>query len=275
MLYEGAGMSQPTNLVSLRISEEDILLLDQRVGMDGARNRSDVIRLAIQQFLNGQPALPDMDSVRIPLGRSDKQRLGQLYELQGVTPEQAAQEGIKLYIDRAIEHEQKTNILEAALDRARASTMKREEYHPWTGWERRKEGMGWIGKMWTPTHMEPPLHRWWQRPASAVLWPYASVPTLHVDEVVPTTTKTPQSPWMVARETSIPPQSLDLVAPQCVAQPHFLRNTFYSIWAIAFVKFDANTLDPSSKRIEYGVRRISLSGAFNSKTWSVGNDSKL
>ena len=130
MLYEGTGMSQPTNLVSLRISEEDILLLDQRIGMDGARNRSDVIRLAIQQFLNGQPALPDMDSVRIPLGRSDKQRLGQLYELQGVTPEQAAQEGIKLYIDRAIEHEQKTNILEAALDRARASTMKREEYHP-------------------------------------------------------------------------------------------------------------------------------------------------
>ena len=67
MLYEGAGMSQPTNLVSLRISEEDILLLDQRVGMDGARNRSDVIRLAIQQFLNGQPALPDMDSLEFHL----------------------------------------------------------------------------------------------------------------------------------------------------------------------------------------------------------------
>ncbi len=130
MLYEGTNMSQPTNLVSLRINEEDILLLDQRVGMDGTRNRSDVIRLAIQQFLNGQPALPDMDSVRIPLGRSDKLRLGQLYELQGVTPEQAAQEGIKLYIERAIEHEQKTDILEAALDRARTSTMKREEYHP-------------------------------------------------------------------------------------------------------------------------------------------------
>lgn len=123
-------MSQPTNLISLRISEEDILLLDQRVGIDGARNRSDVIRFAIQQFLKGQPALPDMDSVRIPLGRSDKLRLGQLYELQGVTPEQAAQEGIKLYIERAIEHEQKTDILEAALERSRSSTMKREEYHP-------------------------------------------------------------------------------------------------------------------------------------------------
>ena len=90
-------MSQPTNLISLRISEEDILLLDQRVGIDGARNRSDVIRLAIQQFLKGQPALPDMDSVRIPLNRSDKLRLGQLYELQGVTPEQAAQEDQTLH----------------------------------------------------------------------------------------------------------------------------------------------------------------------------------
>lgn len=130
MVNGGAVMSQPTNLISLRISEEDILLLDQRVGIDGARNRSDVIRFAIQQFLKGQPALPDMDSVRIPLGRSDKLRLGQLYELQGVTPEQAAQEGIKLYIERAIEHEQKTDILEAALERSRSSTMKREEYHP-------------------------------------------------------------------------------------------------------------------------------------------------
>ncbi|MGB2373525.1 MAG: ribbon-helix-helix protein, CopG family, partial [Poseidonia sp.] len=41
-------MSQPTSAVSLRITEEDLALLDARVGMDGARNRSDVVRLAIQ-----------------------------------------------------------------------------------------------------------------------------------------------------------------------------------------------------------------------------------
>ena len=71
-------MTQPTSAVSLRITEEDLALLDARIGMDGARNRSDVVRLAIQEFLHNQPLLADMKSIRIPLGRADKQRLGQL-----------------------------------------------------------------------------------------------------------------------------------------------------------------------------------------------------
>ena len=123
-------MTSPSSLVSLRITEEDLSLLDSRIGIDGARSRSDVIRLAIQQFLSGQPLLPDMDSVRIPLGRGDKMRLGQLYELQGVTPEQACQQGLKLYIAQAVESEMQLNqALEAALDQSRAATIRREDYH--------------------------------------------------------------------------------------------------------------------------------------------------
>ena len=64
-------MTAPSNLVSLRITEEDMMMLDARVGLEGARNRSDVIRQAIQQFLNGQPLVQGMDSVRIPLGHGD------------------------------------------------------------------------------------------------------------------------------------------------------------------------------------------------------------
>ena len=95
-------MATPSNLVSLRITEDEIALLDARVGLDGARNRSDVIRAAIQQYLKGQPMLTGMDSVRIPIGHGDKMLLGQLYELQGTTPEAAAQEGLSLYIEQAI-----------------------------------------------------------------------------------------------------------------------------------------------------------------------------
>ena len=62
----GTRMSQPTSAVSLRITEEDLALLDARVGMDGARNRSDVVRLAIQEFLHNQPLLTGMKSIRIP-----------------------------------------------------------------------------------------------------------------------------------------------------------------------------------------------------------------
>jgi hypothetical protein len=79
-----------------------MMMLDARIGLDGARNRSDVIRQAIQQFLNGQPLVQGMDSVRIPLGHGDKRALGLLYELQGTTPEIAAQEGLSLYIATAV-----------------------------------------------------------------------------------------------------------------------------------------------------------------------------
>ena len=69
-------MTAPSTLVSLRITEEEMALLDSRVGLDGARNRSDVIRQAIRSFLEDQPLLPDMEKVTIPIGKSMKKRLG-------------------------------------------------------------------------------------------------------------------------------------------------------------------------------------------------------
>ena len=123
-------MANPSNLVSLRITEEEIALLEARVGIDGARNRSDVIRMAIHQFLKGQPLLPGMDSIRIPLGYGDKMLLGQLYELQGTTPEAAAQEGLSLYIEQAIKaRSEMTQQLDELLAESKSSTIRREEYH--------------------------------------------------------------------------------------------------------------------------------------------------
>ena len=123
-------MAAPSNNVSLRITDDEIALLDARVGVDGARSRSDVIRMAIQQFLQGQPLLPGMDSIRIPLGHGDKMLLGQLYELQGTTPELAAQEGLSLYIEQAIKaRSELTQQLDELLAEAKSSTIRREEYH--------------------------------------------------------------------------------------------------------------------------------------------------
>ena len=123
-------MATTSNLVSLRITEDEIALLDARVGLDGARNRSDVIRAAIQQYLKGQPMLTGMDSVRIPIGHGDKMLLGQLYELQGTTPEAAAQEGLSLYIEQAIKsRSEMTQQLDELLAEAKSSTIRREEYH--------------------------------------------------------------------------------------------------------------------------------------------------
>ncbi len=121
-------MVTPSSHISLRINEEDLMLLDAKIGQYGARNRSDVIRLAIQEYLRGQPRLPDMDIIKIPLGRSDKVKLEMLYELEGTSREQAALEGLKLYINQSISRADEIVKLEKALEESRALTLRSKEY---------------------------------------------------------------------------------------------------------------------------------------------------
>ena len=121
-------MVTPSSHISLRINEEDLMLLDAKIGQYGARNRSDVVRLAIQEYLRGQPRLPDMDIIKIPLGRSDKVKLEMLYELEGTSREQAALEGLKLYINQSISRVDEIVKLEKALEESRALTLRSKEY---------------------------------------------------------------------------------------------------------------------------------------------------
>ena len=122
-------MPAPSSLVSLRITDEEMALLDSRVGIDGSRNRSDVIRAAIRSFLEDQPLLPDMDTVTIPIGKSMKSRLGDLYEMHGISPEQAASQGMQNYVRELILEEEKLNqVLTDGLQEARVRTERRKEF---------------------------------------------------------------------------------------------------------------------------------------------------
>ena len=121
-------MGAPSQHISLRINEEDVMLIDAKIGQLGARNRSDVVRLAIQEYLRGQPKLPDMDTIKIALGRRDKMHLEMLYELEGTSKEQAALEGLKLYIKESVARAEETLLLEKALEESRALTLKSKEY---------------------------------------------------------------------------------------------------------------------------------------------------
>ena len=122
-------MNTPSTLVSLRITDEEVALLDSRVGLDGARNRSDVIRAAIRSFLQDQPLLPDMDTITIPVGRSMKARLGDLYELHGISNQQAASQGLQDYVRNIIKEEAQLNdILAEGLETARSKTVGRKEF---------------------------------------------------------------------------------------------------------------------------------------------------
>ena len=48
-------MNAPSTAISMRITDEEVALLDSRIGLDGARSRSDVIRAAIREYLTDQP----------------------------------------------------------------------------------------------------------------------------------------------------------------------------------------------------------------------------
>ena len=70
-----------------------------------------------------------MDSVTIPIGRSIKARLGDLYELHGISPEQAASQGMQDYIRKLILEEKELNqLLTDGLQEARGKTERRKEF---------------------------------------------------------------------------------------------------------------------------------------------------
>ena len=54
-------------MVSLRIPEDYLMAIDQRVGFDGMRNRSDVIRDAVRRLIE-QPLIGNGDKIQVNLG---------------------------------------------------------------------------------------------------------------------------------------------------------------------------------------------------------------
>ena len=70
-----------------------------------------------------------MKSVRIPLGRQMELQLASLYELFGVTHEQAASEGLQLYIDKKVEQLDLQDKLNDAVAKSIADTQPSKEYH--------------------------------------------------------------------------------------------------------------------------------------------------
>jgi|TARA_B110000881_G_scaffold214445_1_gene226853 hypothetical protein len=70
-----------------------------------------------------------MGTITIPVGRSMKSMLGDLYELQGISPDQAASQGLQDYVRRLIQEEATMNeILAEGLVEARSKTVGRKEF---------------------------------------------------------------------------------------------------------------------------------------------------
>ena len=113
-------MTAPTQLVSLRLSEDDIARLEQRVGLDGTRSRSDVIRLAIKSLLDDAPLKAGMGRVTIDLGQDVMPQIEAVHALTGMDAKMLTRQGLDLAI-----RDQLTvrNDIDALID-ARAETAK-------------------------------------------------------------------------------------------------------------------------------------------------------
>ena len=95
-------MSGPSNLVSVRIPDDELSLLDQHVGTQGMRSRSDVIRRALRALFESQPTLPSMKSVVVELGTSQQFQLAHLHEMLGTSPEAAINNALNTYLDQVL-----------------------------------------------------------------------------------------------------------------------------------------------------------------------------
>ena len=114
---EVAGVSP---MVSLRIPEDYLLEIDQRVGLDGMRNRSDVIREAVRKYLASP--LPSVgERVEVDLGPDLTVRMRDFCKLHGETPSSVLRQAARTHIAKVtLEGATLDRVLEMRMDELRA-----------------------------------------------------------------------------------------------------------------------------------------------------------
>lgn len=90
-----------SNLISVRLDDEILLAIDEQVGIEGVRNRSDFIRESVKNALGERSRLPGVEKVAIEVGSEMKHLLGLIHLKLGHTPEQT----LKISLDRYVEQE--------------------------------------------------------------------------------------------------------------------------------------------------------------------------
>tara|TARA_B110000014_G_C20073580_1_gene560172 strand:- start:573 stop:944 length:372 start_codon:yes stop_codon:yes gene_type:complete len=96
-------MSNPSQMISVRLTEEEILEIERRVGFDGMRNRSDVLRRGLHKLLD-ETATENVgrrQTIRISEGVS--QQLKILEQMLEVDASSAMALGIGLLLEQQTE----------------------------------------------------------------------------------------------------------------------------------------------------------------------------
>ena len=104
------------------------MLLDQRVGFDGMRNRSDVIRAAIQYYLDATPDNADITTIKIDIGTETRHRLEIIRRLHGDSPALVAKKALDAYILQLAQPDRITEALQERLETSRDNTQPHEDH---------------------------------------------------------------------------------------------------------------------------------------------------
>tara|TARA_B100001245_G_scaffold204967_1_gene166318 strand:+ start:387 stop:758 length:372 start_codon:yes stop_codon:yes gene_type:complete len=118
-----------SQMTSLRVPEDNLMLLDQRVGFDGMRNRSDVIRAAIQHYLDSTPDNADITTIKIDIGTETRHRLEIIRRLHGDSPALVAKKALDAYmLQMAAMPDLITEALQERLETSRDNTQPHEDH---------------------------------------------------------------------------------------------------------------------------------------------------
>ena len=94
-------MTKQSPLISLRIPEDFLLEIDQLVGLDGMRNRSDVIREAVKSMLQKSRGSIG-DSIDVNLGPDLTTKLRDFCKISGESPAVILRQSAREYIKKEI-----------------------------------------------------------------------------------------------------------------------------------------------------------------------------
>ncbi|MBK00485.1 MAG: hypothetical protein CMB48_06010 [Euryarchaeota archaeon] len=96
-------MSGNSNVITLRLSDDELAAIDQRIGLDGVKNRSDLLRRALGTYLADSPELPGQSKVSIVLGAEVRKQLKLLYQITGNEADSIIKIALHDYLNRSVE----------------------------------------------------------------------------------------------------------------------------------------------------------------------------
>ena len=109
-------MTGHSPMVSLRIPEDHLMAIDQRIGFDGMRNRSDVIRDAVRRLLE-QPIIGNGHKVQVNLGPELTMLMRDFCKIHAENPETVLKFAARDYIRReSIEGMSVTRLLQKRME---------------------------------------------------------------------------------------------------------------------------------------------------------------